>query len=123
MKEIKLLMEHIEDELEDAHTYAELAVEYKHDDPELADLFYRLSGEEMNHMNALHKAVVSHIEEYRKQKGEPPAAMMATCTSGILNGRRTSEWCRDCISGKRGKFRCQSVANLYTKNVTHAGKY
>ena len=44
MKEIKLLMEHIEDELEDAHTYAELAVEYKHDDPELADLFYRLSG-------------------------------------------------------------------------------
>ena len=49
MKEIKLLMKHIEDELEDAHTYAELAVEYKHDDPELADLFYRLSGEEMNH--------------------------------------------------------------------------
>ena len=77
MKEIKLLMEHIEDELEDAHTYAELAVEYKHDDPELADLFYRLSGEEINHMNALHKDVVSHKEEYRKQKGEPPAAMMA----------------------------------------------
>lgn len=77
MKEIKLLMGHIEDELEDAHTYAELAVEYKHDDPELADLFYRLSGEKMNHINALHKAVVSHIEEYRKQKGEPPAAMMA----------------------------------------------
>ena len=71
MKEIKLLMEHIEDELDDAHTYAELAVEYKHDDPELADLFYRLSGEEMNHMNALHKAVVS------RKKGEPPAAMMA----------------------------------------------
>lgn len=77
MKEIKLLMEHIEDELDDAHTYAELAVEYKHDDPELADLFYRLSGEEMNHMNALHKAVVSNIEDYRKKKGDPPAEMMA----------------------------------------------
>ncbi len=62
MKEIKLLMEHIEDELEDAHTYAELAVEYKHDAPELADLFYRLSGEEMNHMNALHKRDIERAE-------------------------------------------------------------
>ena len=62
MKEIKLLMEHIEDEPEDAHTYAELAVEYKHDDPELADLFYRLSGEEMNHMNALHKRDIERAE-------------------------------------------------------------
>ena len=29
MKEIKILMEHIEDELRDAHTYAELAMEYR----------------------------------------------------------------------------------------------
>ena len=77
MKEIKLLMEHIEDELEDAHTYAELALEYKEADPETAELFYKLSGEEMNHMNALHKAVVANIEDYRKKKGEPPEAMMA----------------------------------------------
>lgn len=77
MKEIKLLMEHIEDELEDAHTYAELALEYKETDPETAELFYKLSGEEMNHMNALHKAVVANIEDYRKKKGEPPEAMMA----------------------------------------------
>lgn len=77
MKEMKLLMEHIEDELEDAHTYAELALEYKSTDPELADLFCKLSGEEMNHMNALHKAVVAHIEDYRRKKGEPPEAMMA----------------------------------------------
>lgn len=77
MKEIKMLMEHIEDELEDAHTYAELALEYKESDPETAELFYKLSGEEMTHMNALHKAVVRRIEEYRRQKGEPPEAMMA----------------------------------------------
>lgn len=77
MKEIKMLMEHIEDELKDAHTYAELALEYKEADPETAELFYKLSGEEMTHMNALHKAVVRRIEEYRRQKGEPPEAMMA----------------------------------------------
>lgn len=77
MKEIKILMEHIEDELRDAHTYAELALEYRTTDPETAELFYKLSGEEMNHMNALHKAVVAHIEDYRKKKGEPPEAMMA----------------------------------------------
>lgn len=77
MRKIKILMEHIEDELKDARTYAKLALEYKHDDPELGDLFYKLSGEEMNHMNALHKAVISHIEDYRREKGEPPEAMMA----------------------------------------------
>lgn len=77
MKEIKMLMEHIEDELKDAHTYAELALEYKEADPETAELFSKLSGEEMTHMNALHKAVVRRIEEYRRQKGEPPEAMMA----------------------------------------------
>lgn len=59
------------------HTYAELAVEYKSTNPELAQMFYKLSTEEMNHMNALHRAVVSHIEEYRKQKGAPPADIVA----------------------------------------------
>lgn len=77
MKEIKLLMEHIDDELKDAHTYAELALEYKSANPDLAQMFCKLSAEEMNHMNSLHRAVVSHIEEYRKQKGAPPADMMA----------------------------------------------
>lgn len=77
MKEIKLLMEHIEDELCDAHTYAELALEYKSTAPETADLFEKLAAEEMNHMNMLHKEVVRLIEEYRREKGAPPADMMA----------------------------------------------
>lgn len=77
MTEIKLLMEHIEDELEDACTYAKLALEYKTTDPELAQLFYKLSGEEMTHMDALHKSVVSHIDAYKKLKGEAPAEMKA----------------------------------------------
>lgn len=72
MKVIELLSEHIEDELNDACTYAKLALEYKDTEPDLAHLFYKLSGEEMGHMDALHKSVVSHIEEYKRINGEAP---------------------------------------------------
>lgn len=77
MKEISLLMERIDDELEDAHAYAALALEYKTQDPAAADLFSKLSDEEMGHMRSLHKAVERLIEGYRRQKGESPAAMLA----------------------------------------------
>lgn len=77
MKIIELLSEHIEDELEDACTYAKLALEYKETDPEAAALFYKLSTEEMTHMDALHKRVVASIDTYKKLKGEPPEGMKA----------------------------------------------
>lgn len=77
MKLIELLSEHIEDELEDACTYIELALKYKDTDPETANLFYKLSGEEMSHMDALHKRVVASIDTYKKMKGEPPEGMKA----------------------------------------------
>lgn len=77
MKIIELLSEHIEDELEDACTYIRLALEYKDTDPEAAQLFYRLSQEEMTHMDTLHKSVVSHMDTCRKQHGDPPAGMQA----------------------------------------------
>ena len=31
----------------------------------------------MNHMNALHKNVIRLIDAHRREKGEPPADMMA----------------------------------------------
>lgn len=77
MKKIKLLVENIEDELADARKYAELALEYKETEPEMAGLFYRLSGEEMTHQNALHNEVVREISEYKRSHGEAPAAMTA----------------------------------------------
>lgn len=77
MKEISILNDKIEDELEDACAYIDLALEYKDSDPGMADLFYRLSGEEMTHMDLLHGNVKSKIEKYRREHGEPPVAMMA----------------------------------------------
>ena len=77
MKIIQLLEEKIESEIHDAHEYTKLAVMYKDSYPETAELFYKLSVEEMAHMNALHKDVVRHIEMYRQKNGEAPAAMTA----------------------------------------------
>jgi ferritin len=77
MKEIKLLSDHIEDELEDALKYIELALEYKLDNPETANLFYKLSNEEMTHMDMLHKHVVENILNYKREHGEPPVPMQA----------------------------------------------
>lgn len=77
MKAIELLSEHVEEELNDAETYAKLALEYKESDPELAQLFNKLSGEEMTHMDALHKRIVASIDAYKKAHGEPPEGMKA----------------------------------------------
>lgn len=77
MTEIRQLMDHIEAEIEDAHAYATLALEYRDADKATADLYYDLSTEEMSHMRSLHKAVERLIESYRRQKGDPPAAMLA----------------------------------------------
>ena len=77
MKKIKMLMEHVEDEIQDAKRYAELALEYRDSDPDTAEMFYKLSCEEIGHMNILHKDVVRLIGEHRREHGEPPADMMA----------------------------------------------
>ena len=76
MKIIKCLSELIEDELKDAEKYIDLAMKWKADEPDTADLFYELSTEEMGHMEKLHEEVTELIEEYRKEHGEPPKEMM-----------------------------------------------
>ena len=77
MKIIKKLSEYIEEEVHDAKKYAECAVKYKSEYPELSKLFLSLSGEEMGHMERLHRAVTELIEKYRREHGEPPASMLA----------------------------------------------
>ena len=78
MKIIEKLSNMIEEEIHDAEKYIRCALAYKDDKSmhDVAEMFYKLSTEEMNHMNILHTQVVSLIENYRKSEGEPPKEML-----------------------------------------------
>jgi rubrerythrin len=76
MKIIKCLSHLIEEELEDAKKYIDLAAKWKQDEPQVANLFHELSTEEMGHVDKLHKAVTEKIAEYRAKNGDPPKEMM-----------------------------------------------
>ena len=77
MKLIETLSEKITDEICDAKSYAWLAIENRESYPDLAQTLYELSVDEMGHMSRLHAAVAKLIDDYRKEHGEPPAAMLA----------------------------------------------
>lgn len=74
MEIIKQLVENIDDELQDAEKYIGLACEMKHKNPILADLYFKLSNEEMTHMTLLHDQVKKIINEF-KTKNEVPEGM------------------------------------------------
>lgn len=74
---IQKLSEMVEEEICDAEKYVRCALNHKDQHPALADLFYKLSEDEMRHMTLLHEQVVKFIETYRKENGEPPEGMMA----------------------------------------------
>lgn len=75
MQIIEKLCEMIDEEISDAMKYAKCANTYKDENPSLADMFIRLSEEEMKHMMTLHNQVVTLIEDYKRKNGEPPEAM------------------------------------------------
>lgn len=75
MKVIEKLSEYIDEEIGDSMKYIKCALAYKDENPTLADLFARLSEEEMKHMMLLHNQVVTIIEDYKRKNGEPPEAM------------------------------------------------
>lgn len=77
MELIRKLAEQIEEEIHDAKHYAKMAAELKSERPQLAQVLYNISIQEDSHQQALHNEVVKLIEQYRKEHGEPPAAMMA----------------------------------------------
>ena len=76
MQMIKKLSKMIGEELDDAEKYARCALNHKNDNPNLAEMFYSLSLDEMKHMETLHKAVVRLIEEVKQSGVEIPIGMM-----------------------------------------------
>lgn len=88
MKMIKDLVEMIEEELQGAEEYARNAVKLRETNPSIAKTFYDIY-DEMKHVNMLHDEAKKVIEAYRKEKGEPPASMMAVYE--FLHGRHIEE--------------------------------
>ena len=77
MKVIKDLSEEIENTLDQAECNIKKAIMYKDDYPVAAKAFYTKSTILMDSIKGQHDAVVALIEAHRKEKGEPPAPMMA----------------------------------------------
>ena len=76
MKIIKCIAEKIKEEIRDAEAYIDMAITWKKDEPDAAEVFEELSAEELGHMERLHKIVTDLIEEYRSTHGETTAGMM-----------------------------------------------
>lgn len=77
MREIKELVEHIHEEMEDAEDYIRLALHYKDTDTKVADVYCRLASEELTHAEHLHGQAVRIIEAYKAAGQTAPPAMMA----------------------------------------------
>ena len=72
MEIIKQLSEKIDEELHDAEKYIKCAYKVDEDYPQVADVYYKLSLEEMNHVTMLHEAVVRIINDYKQKNDIPP---------------------------------------------------
>ena len=62
MNDIENLSEYIEDEIRDAGKYARCALKHKDETPNLADLFYRLSNDEMEHAKLLYDEAMGQVK-------------------------------------------------------------
>lgn len=77
MKLIEKLVGLVEEELDGSEHYIKMALAHKDDNASLAKVLYEISTQEMNHVDMLHGEVKKLIEEHRKEKGDPPAMMLA----------------------------------------------
>ena len=77
MIEIQNLSKQIKEEICDAEKYAKEALMNKDTDRALAETYYTLANQELQHMDMLHAQVVRLINDYKAKKGDAPADMQA----------------------------------------------
>lgn len=65
---MKELMEKMVEELHDAGSYAQMALDHREDNPELARMLHDISQEEMGHFNRLHDAVQKMVSDVKKKQ-------------------------------------------------------
>ncbi len=99
MEIIKQLSEQIDDELDDAHKYIKKALKEKDKYPQVAETYFRLSNEEMSHVDMLHGVVVSIINELRQTQEVPPAMQ---AVYDYLHQRQIDKAAK--IKAKQGEF-------------------
>lgn len=75
MQIIKDLASYIDEEIGDAQKYVKKAIHLKEEMPQLAQVFYQLSVEEMDHMTRLHNEVTKLINKYKEDGEEIPEGM------------------------------------------------
>lgn len=77
MKLVKKIVKQINEELEGAEAYIECASKYKEEYSTIANMYYEMSLTEMTHVDKLHGAVVSLINEMKAKGVEIDPTMMA----------------------------------------------
>jgi len=68
VEEIKEIARYIDEELGDSQKYAKKALCYKMEDSQLAQMYFQLSTEEMDHMNRLHNQVIKLIKKAKEEE-------------------------------------------------------
>ena len=70
MDDMIMLFDYAEDEIKDSRKYAEAALKYKNTHPDLAEMFYSLSGEELEHFNMIHKKLADSVTDIKAMRTE-----------------------------------------------------
>lgn len=76
MIKIAIISDFIEDEIEGAEEYAQIALEYKALDKSMADAAYTAAMQELGHVDMWHTQITRMIKEQQASGKEVPAGMM-----------------------------------------------